>query len=118
MPSDWPTWWSTRLGGGYSRPTWATEGLSLQQVAEAFALVTGRPVSYVDEPLEQAWGSRRAYGAPDWQVEAWLTTYLQIANGELDVVSDTAPRLTGHPAMSLSEYLAAHPESYQHLLPS
>jgi NAD(P)H dehydrogenase (quinone) len=28
------------------------------------------------------------------------------------------PRLTGHPAMSLAGYLAAHPESYQHLLPS
>jgi NAD(P)H dehydrogenase (quinone) len=48
---------------------------------------------------------------------AWVTTYLEIANGELDVVSDTVPRLTGYPATSLSGYLAAHPESYQHLLP-
>lgn len=39
--------------------------LSLQQVAEAFALATGRPISYVNETLEQAWASRRAYGAPD-----------------------------------------------------
>jgi len=57
-------------------------------------------------------------GAPDWQVEAWVTTYLEIANGELDLISDTVPRLTGHPALSLAGYLAAHPESYQHLLPS
>jgi NAD(P)H dehydrogenase (quinone) len=94
------------------------QSVSLHQVAEEFTRVTGRPISYVNEPLEEAWASRRAYGAPDWQVEAWVTTYLMIANGELDVVSDTVPRLTGHPAMSLPQYLAAHPESYQHLLPS
>jgi hypothetical protein len=34
---------------------------------------------------------------------------------ELDVVSDTVPRLTGHPAQSLTEYLAAHPECYAHI---
>jgi NAD(P)H dehydrogenase (quinone) len=107
--------------GAHDGQTYAVTGperLSLHQVAEAFALVAGRPISYVDEPLEQAWASRRASGAPDWQVEAWVTTYLQIANGELDVISDTVPRLTGHPALSLAGYLAAHPESYQHLLPS
>jgi NAD(P)H dehydrogenase (quinone) len=107
--------------GAHDGQTYAVTGpesLSLHQVAEAFALVTGRPISYVDEPLEQAWASRQTYGAPDWQVEAWVTTYLQIANGELDLISDTVPRLTGHPALSLAGYLAAHPESYQHLLPS
>jgi NAD(P)H dehydrogenase (quinone) len=30
------------------------ESLSLHQVAEVFALVTGRPISYVNEPLEEA----------------------------------------------------------------
>lgn len=34
-------------------------------------------------------------------IEAWVSTYLQIAAGELDVVSDTVPRITGHPAQSL-----------------
>ncbi|HKH19154.1 MAG TPA: SDR family oxidoreductase [Solirubrobacteraceae bacterium] len=94
------------------------EALSLHEIAEAFTRATGRRITYVDETLEDAWASRRAYGAPDWQVDAWVTTYLQIANGELDVVSDTVPRLTGHPAMSLREYLAAHPESFVHLMPS
>jgi uncharacterized protein YbjT (DUF2867 family) len=94
------------------------EVLSLQQIADEFTRVAGRPIVYVNETLEEAWASRRAYGAPDWQVEAWVTTYLQIARGELDVVTDTVPRLTGHPALSLRNYLAAHPESYQHLLPA
>ncbi len=70
------------------------ESLSLGQVADAFGSVTGRPVTYVNETLEEAWASRRTYGAADWQIEAWVSTYLQIAAGELDVVSDTVPRIT------------------------
>ena len=92
--------------------------LSLQEVANEFSLVTGRPITYVDYPLEEAWASRRRYGAPDWQIEAWVSTYLQIAAGELDVVSDTVPRITGHPALSLREFLVAHPENHEHLIPS
>jgi NAD(P)H dehydrogenase (quinone) len=72
----------------------------------------------VDQTLEQAWASRRGADASDWLVQAWVSTYLMIAGGELDVVSDTVPRLTGHVAQSLREFLAAHPESYRHLLPS
>jgi uncharacterized protein YbjT (DUF2867 family) len=90
--------------------------LSLADVAAAFARASGRPVRYVEETVEEAWASRRGHGAPDWQVEAWVTTYLQIARGELDLVSDTVPRLTGHPAQTLPGFLAAHPESWAHLL--
>ena len=92
------------------------ESLSLEQVADAFGSVAGRPTTYVNETLEEAWASRRTYGAADWQIEAWVSTYLQIAAGELDVVSDTVPRITGHPAQSLQEFLARHPESYEHLI--
>lgn len=92
------------------------ECISLQQVAHEFTLVTGRRIAYVNETPEEALASRRASGASDWQIEAWVTTYLQIAAGELDVVSDTVSRLTGHPALSLREFLATHPENYEHLL--
>jgi NAD(P)H dehydrogenase (quinone) len=47
-----------------------------------------------------------------------VTTYLQLARRELDVVSDVVPRITGHPAVSLGDFLAAHPESYEDLLPT
>lgn len=80
--------------------------LSLHDVAEEFALVTGRSVTYVDETVAEAWASRRSSGAPEWQVEAWVTTYLQLAHGELDVVSDAVPRIAGHPAVSLADFLA------------
>jgi NAD(P)H dehydrogenase (quinone) len=89
--------------------------LSFEDVADVFAAASGRPVSYVEETLEQARASRRAYGAADWQVDAWVTTYLQIALGELEVVSDTVPLLTGHQALSLEGFLTAHPEHYEYL---
>jgi len=33
----------------------------------------------------------------------------------MNIVSDAVPRLTGHAATSLPEYLAEHPDSYAHL---
>jgi NAD(P)H dehydrogenase (quinone) len=48
-------------------------------------------------------------------VESWISHYTQIATGEMSTVSDTVPRLTGHKAQSLAEYLQTHPESYRHL---
>ena len=60
------------------------ESVSLQQVAHEFALVTGRRIAYVNETPEEALASRRASGAADWQIAAWVSTYLQIAAGELE----------------------------------
>ena len=49
------------------------------------------------------------------QVDAWITTYLQIARGELEVITDAVPRLTGHEAISLEDFLRANPDNYEHL---
>ena len=92
------------------------QALSLSDIAAVFAAVSGRRVTYVEETPEEAVASRQVYGAPDWQVRAWVSTYLQIANGDLDVVSDTVPRLTGHRATALADYLSQHPADYEHLL--
>jgi uncharacterized protein YbjT (DUF2867 family) len=83
------------------------EALTLTEVAETISAVTGRPVSYVAETLEQAYASRTAYGAPDWQVDAWVSTYTAIAAGELATVSSAVPDLTGHPARTLADVLGA-----------
>ena len=56
------------------------------------------------------------HGLDDYEVEVFITHFLQIATGELAVVSDTVPKLTEHPAQSLADYLQQHPESYAHLL--
>jgi NAD(P)H dehydrogenase (quinone) len=79
-------------------------------LAEAAAEMTrawGREVSFVDETLEEARASRSIYGAPEWEVEAWISSYLAIANGELADVSDGVERLAGHPPTSLRDWLAS-----------
>jgi hypothetical protein len=57
--------------------------------------------------MEEARASRAGYGAPDWQVEAWISTYTAIAAGELAEVTQDVPLLTGHPASGLREVLRA-----------
>jgi NAD(P)H dehydrogenase (quinone) len=87
-------------------------------VAEAAAAITeaaGVPVTYHAETLAEAYGSRARYGAPDWAVEGWVTSYSAIATGELDVVSDAVATLTGHPPMDLRAYLAANPDALSHI---
>lgn len=91
------------------------ETLSLHEIAEEFSLASARRIVYANQTVEEAWASRRALGAPQWQIEAWVSTYLQVAAGELNVVSDTVPRLAGHPALGVHEFLALHPENYEHL---
>lgn len=81
------------------------EALSLSEVAEQVGEAEGRTVTYVDETLPEAYASRASYGAPDWQVEAWVSTYTAIASGELSEVTDDVRRLSGRRATGLREVL-------------
>jgi NAD(P)H dehydrogenase (quinone) len=87
------------------------EALTMGEMAATLAAASGKAITYKDETLEQAWASRASYGAPEWQVEAWISTYTAIAAGELDAVTDTVDRLAGHPPVTLAEFVRAHPES-------
>jgi uncharacterized protein YbjT (DUF2867 family) len=82
------------------------EALTLNEVAAVVHRVTGRPCTFHDETLEEAYASRASYGAPDWQVEAWVSTYTAIASGELAAVSPDVERVTGRAATSLEELLS------------
>jgi hypothetical protein len=57
-------------------------------------------------------------GLDDYDVDVFVTHFLQIAAGDLADVSDTVSKLTGHSAQSLEEYLRQHPESCRHLIPT
>lgn len=80
--------------------------LTLHEVAEIITESTGKPVRYVPETVEEAYASRAVYGAPPWQVDAWVSTYTAIASGELAAVSDAVPRLLGRPALTLAATLS------------
>jgi uncharacterized protein YbjT (DUF2867 family) len=82
------------------------ESLSLDEVAAVVSAATGRGVRYHCETVEEAFASRASYGAPDWMVAGWVSTYTAIAAGEFDGVTSSIPDLTGHPATSLAALLA------------
>ena len=90
--------------------------ITLREVAGTLSRVTGREISYHPETLEEAYESRKGYGAPEWEVEGWVTSFRAIAAGEMDVVSGAVGELTGHAPMSLANFLGRRPESYRHLL--
>ena len=109
---------ATRDHDGETYDNTGPSTFDFHEAAEEISRAAGRPGTYYEETVEEAWASRRPTGAPDWEIEGWVSSYLAIAEGEMDVVSDTVPRLTGRPAQSLGEYLAQHPESYEHLRPA
>jgi NAD(P)H dehydrogenase (quinone) len=80
---------------------------SLAEAAATLSRLTGREIRYVDESLEEAYASRASYGAPKWQVDAWVSTYTAIAAGELEKVSEDIPMLLRRPALSLEDVLTA-----------
>ncbi|AXK46391.1 SDR family oxidoreductase [Brachybacterium saurashtrense] len=79
-------------------------------LAEAALLMTrarGEEYEYVDETMAEARASRAPYGAPEWQVEAWISTYTAIRDGELDVVGDGVAEVLGRAPRTLEETVAA-----------
>jgi NAD(P)H dehydrogenase (quinone) len=81
------------------------EAITMTQVAETISRAQGREVRFHDETLAEAYESRRKWGAPDWQNDAWVSTYTAIAGGEMAAVSDDVLRLTGRRPTSLAEWL-------------
>jgi len=81
------------------------EALTLADAAAIIARATGREVRYHPETLDEAYASRRQYDAPDWQLDAWVSTYTAIAAGELATVTADVAHLTGHAATALADLL-------------
>jgi len=104
--------------GGHEGASYEITGLqalTLAEAAEEFSRATGLPASYQPETLEEARASRAKFNPSDWELEAWVSTYVAIATGEMSVVSHTVEALTGHTPQTLADYVHRHPESYQHI---
>jgi uncharacterized protein YbjT (DUF2867 family) len=91
------------------------EAITLADAAARMSAAAGKPIEFRDQTLDEAYASRARYGAPDWQVEAWVSTYLAIAAGDVADVTDTVARFTGRPATDLDAFLAAHPDALAHV---
>jgi NAD(P)H dehydrogenase (quinone) len=81
------------------------EDISLQRAAELLTEGTGRTISFHNETVEEAYASRASYGAPGWQVDAWVSTYTAIANGELAGPTSDVHALTGREPLGLADLL-------------
>jgi len=108
------------LGEGHGGRTYDLTGpasFTLDEAAEELSRAAGRPVHYHAETIEEAYASRAGYGAPEFEVAGWVSTYTAIGTGELDVVSDAVATVAGHPPQSLAEFLDANPATVDHLRP-
>ena len=92
------------------------EAFTLTEAAAELSRITGRPVAFEDESVEEAFESRRPSGAPDYMIEGWVTTYTAIAAGDLEAVSDCVERFCDREPQRLGDWLRANPESYRHLV--
>ena len=90
---------------GFTYNLTGPEDISLGQAAEVLTAATGRTVTFHNETVEEAYGSRAHYGAPKWQVEAWVSTYTAIAAGELAGTTADVRGLTGKDPLSLMEFV-------------
>jgi NAD(P)H dehydrogenase (quinone) len=84
------------------------ESITMTETAEVLAEVSGAPVRYEEETVEEARASR-AY-AEDWEIDGWVGTYVAIATGEVGVTSHSVEHLTGRRPWTLKELLHAEPE--------
>ncbi len=91
------------------------EAHTLEWAAEQLSAACGRPITFRNETVQGAYESRFHLDRPDWEIDGWVTSYVAIGTGEMDVVSDAIPRLTGHAAQHLPGWLEANPEAWAHL---
>ncbi len=101
---------SVLTGEGHEGRTYTVTGpraITLAEMAAELSRAQGREIRYENETVEEAWASRAGFGAPDWEVEGWITSYTAIASGELDMVTDDVERLTGRRPTDLADWLGA-----------
>lgn len=77
------------------------------EVAETFARVLGRPVSYVDLPSEAMKAGLLGAGMPEW-LATDLVTLDELGRGRVMPVTGDIERLAGHPPRSLETFVRDH----------
>jgi uncharacterized protein YbjT (DUF2867 family) len=94
---------------GSSYDLTGVEALTFAEIAARTGAAPGREMRYVEETVEEAYASRRAAypDAPDWQLDAWVSTYTAIRDGELERISPDVDRVAGHPPRRLEDVLAS-----------
>lgn len=81
------------------------EDLSMTDIVQFVGKKRGQIIPYISETLEEAYQSRKAWPAEQWEYDAWVSTYTAIQKGEQAGVSSDIERVLGRPATSLQELM-------------
>ncbi|MCB5017240.1 SDR family oxidoreductase [Streptococcus mutans] len=77
--------------------------LSMADIVHFVSEQKGEIIPYIDESIEEAYASRKAWPAQDWEYDAWVSTYIAIKEGKQAGVSSDIERVLGRPATSLEQ---------------
>ncbi|MEV0838034.1 NmrA family NAD(P)-binding protein [Actinocatenispora sera] len=93
--------------------------LSMAEQAEVFSRVLGRPIRYVEVPVE-TWRQAlsRTGGIPDYLIEHLCHVAETHRHGEQDVVTDVVEAIGGAPPQSLETFLHHHRAAFDHPAPA
>lgn len=94
------------------------EALSLRDVAQRVAELTGVDVRYDDETPDEARVRRRAAGVPEWKVEAFVGAYLAMREGAYEATSTDVERLTGRVPVDLEAFVRRERDAFSHFRPA
>lgn len=92
------------------------EALTMDEIAATLGEVASRDIRFVNETVEEAYASRAHYGAPAFEVDGWVSTYVAIANGEVAGVSGDVAAVTGREPQRFREFLDENPDAWAHLV--
>lgn len=77
--------------------------LSMADIVHFVSEQKGEIIPYIDESIEEAYASRKAWPAQDWEYDAWVSTYIAIKEGKQAGGSSDIERVLGRPATSLEQ---------------
>lgn len=79
---------------------------TMAEIATAVSAAFGKEIPYVEETVAEAYESRKAWEAEQWEYDAWVSTYTAIAAGEQAGVSGDVERVLGRKPKTLATYLS------------
>jgi uncharacterized protein YbjT (DUF2867 family) len=82
------------------------------EIADAIAVATGRPVTFVDVPPDAFAESVRGM-LPDWQIEGLLEDYAHYSRGEAAEVLPTVAEVTGHAPRTVTDFARENAQAFR-----
>lgn len=105
-------------GNGETFVLTGPEALTQTQIAEKLSAALGHTVGYVDLPPEELATTLKSQGLPRSFADDVAALLKDVANGSLAATTSTVEDLTGRPARTFDDFLAANHQALQALLPS